>query len=717
MGGCNAGAGWVASGAMRHGTAGGVMRLLALALAAAALVTACGDAPERVVLHRSNCLVCHQPLDERGEAHGIEEAHPWAELSCVDCHGGQDRLCDGELVVTGGEPECRGEWMYDQRLAHVSPGDGPVDLRGLSPAELDRVDRDYLRFVNPGDHRVVQDTCGRCHTNVAAAARRSLMTHGAGELAAARFRAGQDSSPVGRFAAVPVQDPAPLGAQGCGAVAAFARFSPPPIVPGSADPVQAPTAGNAVDQLLAKTCIGCHLSSFGAGEAPGTHRSSGCTGCHMPYAEDGLSRSSDPWVDKQAAGHPVRHSISTAPPTEACVACHHDGAQIGLSFQGMRAPADAAHESPFTGRLERALYGWPAGALVVDEDTRNDWDETPPDLHFEAGMSCIDCHTQAELHGDGHLQSRAACVVRTTCEDCHGTVAERARTSALRPGLRVESERVVLTTRVDGRELVVPQLAEAAVAAHAGHVGEVGCVTCHAGWMPSCYGCHVTVDLSEGQAYLTTGAQVPGAIRAERGPVRTHDMVLMRDQNGFIMPSLPAERLVVTLSEWLDAPGGAAEHRYVARSPRAFPAGGGAVRPGFGQRPIDPHTTRRVSAFMACDRCHSEGDAEAPDNEALLDLTHGFGTERFVVETCDVAAAPGCEAGAPTKAHRLDAVQTRTGEALVVPATLGPEAARPLTFEEIGRMRAIGVPADAWPRTEPPQSSGDTRWPRPVRVE
>ena len=27
---------------------------------------------------------------------------------------------------------------------------------------------------------------------------------------------------------------------------------------------------------------------------------------------------------------------------------------------------------------------------------------------------------------------------------------------------------------------------------------------------------------------------------------------------------------------------------------------------------------------MACDRCHTAGDAEAPSNEVLLDLTHGW---------------------------------------------------------------------------------------------
>ena len=83
----------------------------------------CGTPVEPVVLHRPNCETCHQPLNEFAEPVGIEEAHPWFPLECVDCHGGKERICSTGLVVDTPEgPRCDGEWVYDQDQAHVSPG-------------------------------------------------------------------------------------------------------------------------------------------------------------------------------------------------------------------------------------------------------------------------------------------------------------------------------------------------------------------------------------------------------------------------------------------------------------------------------------------------------------------------------------------------------------------------------------------------------------------
>src|SRR5690606_39253672 len=131
---------------------------------------------------------------------------------------------------------------------------------------------------------------------------------------------------------------------------------------------------------------------------------------------------------------------------------------------------------------------------------------------------------------------------------------------------------------------------------------------------------HVEVDLTESAADLLSGDLEPGTPRGRPMGVATQDLVLLWNQHGKLAPSMPAERMFYTLVE--DAPGGAAPR--FADAPRAF-----------GQRAIDPHTTRRRSAFMACDRCHTAGELDDPDNAALLDLTHGFGTPRYDVAACD----------------------------------------------------------------------------------
>ena len=43
------------------------------------------------------------------------------------------------------------------------------------------------------------------------------------------------------------------------------------------------------------------------------------------------------------------------------------------------------------------------------------------DLHFEAGMTCQDCHTSVDMHGDGTLFGTTLGQVEIECSDCHGT--------------------------------------------------------------------------------------------------------------------------------------------------------------------------------------------------------------------------------------------------------------------------------------------------------
>ena len=55
----------------------------------------------------------------------------------------------------------------------------------------------------------------------------------------------------------------------------------------------------------------------------------------MSYADDGLSKSGDPTIDRFEPGHPVRHEMTTAVPTSTCTRCHYGDASIGLNFRGL----------------------------------------------------------------------------------------------------------------------------------------------------------------------------------------------------------------------------------------------------------------------------------------------------------------------------------------------------------------------------------------------
>ena len=89
------------------------------------------------------------------------------------------------------------------------------------------------------------------------------------------------------------------------------------------------------------------LSFLGTNDQPGDYRSSGCTACHVVYANDGSPVSSgpyakygnrghgnvseDPWGKEVIAdpqmpsdepGHPLRHEFTKAIPSSQCMVCH-----------------------------------------------------------------------------------------------------------------------------------------------------------------------------------------------------------------------------------------------------------------------------------------------------------------------------------------------------------------------------------------------------------
>ncbi len=81
-----------------------------------------------------------------------------------------------------------------------------------------------------------------------------------------------------------------------------------------------------------------HLSFLGTNDQPGDYRSSGCTACHMVYANDRdpvhsgpyaafghlgqALNSTDPTIDRAEEGHPLQHKFTNAIPSSQCLVCH-----------------------------------------------------------------------------------------------------------------------------------------------------------------------------------------------------------------------------------------------------------------------------------------------------------------------------------------------------------------------------------------------------------
>ena len=76
---------------------------------------------------------------------------------------------------------------------------------------------------------------------------------------------------------------------------------------------------------------------LGTNDQPGDYRSSGCTACHVVYANDrepkhsgpyakfghsGTTQTKDPTIARNEPGHPLQHAFTRAIPTAQCMTCH-----------------------------------------------------------------------------------------------------------------------------------------------------------------------------------------------------------------------------------------------------------------------------------------------------------------------------------------------------------------------------------------------------------
>ena len=234
-------------------------------------------------------------------------------------------------------------------------------------------------------------------------------------------------------------------------------------------------------EQTAFTCGDCHLGSAGANNRYGDFRSSGCTACHMQYSLDGRSRSGDPNVDREepedpdqiraperahVARHLIRSIAQTLPGGEqvtgisdfACAGCHQGSNRTVMQYWGIRLDQNEdvhrrvqypANPVSFVDtRDDTRLFDPEVGNLTFNgrrdrqylafEDYDGDGrDDTPADVHHDAGMGCIDCHGSYDLHGgdvsdpdSAEVMSRMEQSTAIRCESCHGSVSAYAATSA-----------------------------------------------------------------------------------------------------------------------------------------------------------------------------------------------------------------------------------------------------------------------------------------------
>jgi hypothetical protein len=296
---------------------------------------------------------------------GIEPMHasPAVHIECIECHGGRADTTD---ILQ----------------AHIAPRNPKIWKSAANPirdyAELNRESPEFVRFRNPGDLRVAAQTCGKskCHGEIVAKVRTSMMSHGAflwgaalynnGAFPLKRAVFGESYSPTGasqKLTAIPAPSPAetkfkswlpelwPLpqfeATQPGNTLRVFERGDDRLSNRGFGTL----TRTDPVFQGLQRTRLLDPLLYFmGTNDQPGDYRSSGCTSCHVIYANDrdpahsghyavnghlGYSFTKDPTIKKDQEGHPIQHRLTRTIPSSQCVVCHiHPGTSYAFQYLG-----------------------------------------------------------------------------------------------------------------------------------------------------------------------------------------------------------------------------------------------------------------------------------------------------------------------------------------------------------------------------------------------
>jgi len=334
----------------------------------------------------TGCVSCHTESD--AITMHVSQA---VVLGCTDCHGGDESMHAPQGVTAGEEYDAARDSAHVQPLYpeswHYPSSANPERSYTL----LNHESPEYIRFVNPSDYRVAAAACGACHQPVIDANVRSLMATGAmlwggasynnGILPFKNYILGEGYTTDGdaaivsgsnvsdevalKYGILPQLYPLPAweSVKPADIFRVFERggrnilnLFPETGIPNSLGQIQRleepgrpdirqSNRGPGTGARIAVPLINIHKTRLndpftwflGTNDQPGDYRSSGCSSCHVvyandrdprhsgPYAEfgrDGESTSVDPVIPKGDSGHPLKHSFTRAIPTSQCMVCH-----------------------------------------------------------------------------------------------------------------------------------------------------------------------------------------------------------------------------------------------------------------------------------------------------------------------------------------------------------------------------------------------------------
>ncbi|BAS27192.1 hypothetical protein [Limnochorda pilosa] len=429
------------------------------------------------------CETCHPDVEP------VSPSHPPGVVGCSDCHGGEPLALEEDLAhqgLLGGPNPSR----LDVAVTGCSgSGAGEGACHASRGPDFDHAQRvpEHLMATKAGEVAQVRRAFG-------------LPPMDDPDAGAARAL----PSPLDGHPLEPAFQESCLSACHLGTTAGAAGSSSDPQEDDSRGASQARRTRHAGTQA-------------GPGTEPPGGRPEGCAACHVLTPEDPSA--------------PREHRFTTQIPYTQCNTCHNQGVHslAGMRFTpASRLAADDRIVPPvpdgFTGRTP-----WTPEGPLSPEERQAAWEERVREYYLpgsrytlcEVELDCIDCHTRREVMGDpeaggvhGDRPRTMEEAVQVQCLECHGTVSRPIRSRELTaadgavfvdprqqlegfptfragdrvavtgsgeplPYVRVEEDGIVLTRKVDGVRVPVPQATGSGCLQNEGEQTSDACHACH----------------------------------------------------------------------------------------------------------------------------------------------------------------------------------------------------------------------------------------------
>ncbi len=434
---------------------------------------------------------------------------------------------------------------------------------------------------------------------------------------------------------------------------------------------------NLSGELYRKFCSRCHVGISNSESYAAAH-ASGCASCHFPWNDTATYQGRDKCMQGRA-GHSASHAISPLPDTLVCARCHNRSGRIAYSYQGL-----------YDGNNGLVPTRGGEGGPEMVSGARN-LTHITPDVHFAAGMECIDCHTSRDVMGDGFSYQSMYQQTEIACQDCHGDAVElpryreitrendealresRSYKQPVRSGMRMiqtakgrsysnvffQDGAIWLQGKRSGklhRSKVITGTPEHTIAGHS----RLECYACHSRTSVQCYGCHTRYDKGKAGMDFIKGEETSGAFSETEDYRKLYPFPLALNQRGRISPVTPGCQTFVTVAE---ADGSLSRSEYVAKFR-------GIQQLRFA--PFYSHNTGKKA--VGCAECHG--------NPAFL----GFG--QHVVEGGSIKATLICER---SDSKPLDGFLTMERGRVKAHSAITREKGRPLNGAEVKKTLAVNL--------------------------